>query len=165
VGFTKRQSLLIVSRLYLHPDPAHAEDNDLEEWVAKAYESTIKVPAWQFFAALGIPGTGKSAGQALIQHFGTFEKVREATVPSKLENLPLKVWECKKRHRAVIRTIPLLSCNHWPCGEAPIHYPRKDLRNTYVDCCVTRTYYLTKPYRMLRWWFALVVIVACPYLS
>lgn len=80
IGFTKRQSLLIVARLYLHPDPAHASDEELEEFVAKAYDSIITVPAWQFFAALGIPGTGKSAGQALINHFGTFEKVRTATL-------------------------------------------------------------------------------------
>jgi hypothetical protein len=81
----------------------------------------------------------------------------------------LMVWECKKRHRAVIRTIPLLSCNHWPCGKAPIpsnllYFKQNCPGLLKVDCCITRTCYLTKPSRMLRWWFAWVVIVACPAL-
>lgn len=78
IGFTKRQALLAVARLYLCDDPAHMTDDDLEDFIAKAYDRKLKVPAWQLIAALGIPGVGKSAGQALVAHFGTFEKIREA---------------------------------------------------------------------------------------
>lgn len=78
IGFSKRQSLLIVSRLYLHNDPAHATDDELEQFIKQT--KTIKVPAWQFFAAFGIPSTGKSAGQSLINHFGTFDAIGSATL-------------------------------------------------------------------------------------
>jgi DNA ligase (NAD+) len=80
IGYSKRQSLLIVARLYMHEDPAHAEDSELEEFIAKMYDSKVSVPAWQFFAAFGIPGAGKSAGQALINHFGSFEPIRKASL-------------------------------------------------------------------------------------
>jgi DNA ligase (NAD+) len=80
IGYSKRQSLLIVARLYLHEDPAHATDEELENFVKKMYDSTIKVPAWQLFAAFGIPGAGKTAGQALVNHFGTFEAIQNASL-------------------------------------------------------------------------------------
>jgi len=78
IGFSKRQALLIVSRLYLHDDPAHADDAELEQFIKQ--KNTIKIPAWQFFASFGIPGTGKSAGQSLINHFGTFDAIGSATL-------------------------------------------------------------------------------------
>jgi len=78
IGFSKRQALLIVSRLYLHDDPAHATDDELDQFIKQ--KKTIKIPAWQFFASFGIPGTGKSAGQALINHFGTFDAIGSATL-------------------------------------------------------------------------------------
>ena len=78
IGYTKRQSLLIVARVYMHEDPAHATDEELEAFIAKATKAKLAVPAWQLFASLGIPGAGKTAGQALIGHFATFENVQKA---------------------------------------------------------------------------------------
>jgi len=78
IGYSKRQALLIVARLYLHDDPAHVTDDELEQFIKQ--KKTIKIPAWQFFAAFGISGAGKSAGQALIGHFGTFDAINSATI-------------------------------------------------------------------------------------
>ena len=77
IGFTKRQSLLILARLYLHEDPAHTEDDKLEIFLKNT--TKIKVPAWQLFASLGIQGAGKTAGQALINHFHDFESILKAS--------------------------------------------------------------------------------------
>ena len=43
------------------------------------------VPAWQFFAALGIPGAGKTAGKALVAHFQDFGKICTASEEELLE--------------------------------------------------------------------------------
>lgn len=80
IGFTKRQSLLIISRLYLHDDPAHATDEQLETWIKTKVGNPIAVQAWKLFAALGIPTAGKSAGQSLVNHFGTFKAIQNATL-------------------------------------------------------------------------------------
>lgn len=78
IGYSKRQALLIVARLRLHDDPAHATDDELDQFIKQS--KTITVPAWQFFAAFGIPGAGKSAGQSLVNHFGTFDAINSATL-------------------------------------------------------------------------------------
>lgn len=83
IGYTKRQALLIMARLFLHDDPAHAKDADLENFIKQT--KTFKIPAWQFFASFGIPSAGKSAGQALISHFGTFDAINKATLDQLLE--------------------------------------------------------------------------------
>ena len=83
IGYSKRQALLIMSRLFLHDDPAHADDAELETFIKQT--KTFKVPAWQFFASFGISGAGKSAGQALIAHFGTFDAINKATLDQFLE--------------------------------------------------------------------------------
>lgn len=82
IGFSKRQALLAVSRIWMHPDPVHADDDDLVKWLHQLEldNSKVKIPAWQLFASLGIPGAGKSAGQALISHFGNFAAVRNASL-------------------------------------------------------------------------------------
>lgn len=79
IGYSKRQSLLILARLNLHEDPAHASDEELEKFIKDTEKKTIKIPAWQLFASFGINATGKSAGQALIGHFGTFEALTNAS--------------------------------------------------------------------------------------
>lgn len=83
IGFSKRQSLLICSRLRMHPDPASASDEELAEFVKNA--DKIKVPAWQLFASLGIPSVGKSAGKSLIDHFGSFEAILCADLDQLME--------------------------------------------------------------------------------
>jgi DNA ligase (NAD+) len=43
------------------------------------------IPAWQFFAALGIPTAGKSAGKELIRHFASFDAILDVTTKQLLE--------------------------------------------------------------------------------
>jgi DNA ligase (NAD+) len=71
--FTKRQALLIAARIYMHTDPAHTDDADLEKFIVSASRKKIQVPGAQFIASFGVPGVGKTAGQALINHFTTFD--------------------------------------------------------------------------------------------
>lgn len=87
IGFSKRQALLAVARIWMHPDPTHTEDDELEKWLHELEldNAKVKISAWQLFASLGIPGAGKSAGQALISHFGSFDKVRKATLSQLVE--------------------------------------------------------------------------------
>lgn len=81
IGYSKRQALLIVSRLYLHNDPAHATDDELDAFIkANAGKNKIKIPAGKLFASFGISGAGKSAGQSLIAHFGDFNSIKDATL-------------------------------------------------------------------------------------
>jgi DNA ligase (NAD+) len=89
IGYSKRQSLLIVARLHMHNDPAHAEDDELENWIKSRVGKLIPVQAWQLFASLGIPAVGKSAGQSLINHFGTFDAILNASYDQiqQVENL------------------------------------------------------------------------------
>lgn len=84
-GFTERESALIVARLLFCPDPAHQSDSDLVEFCNTAGDELLEIPAAQLFAALGIPGAGKTAGQTLVAHFGTFEAIRAATWDELLE--------------------------------------------------------------------------------
>jgi DNA ligase (NAD+) len=85
IGFSKRQALLIEARLWMHEDPAHATDEELLAFLKKMEKESIKVPAWQLFASFGIPGAGKTAGQALVNHFGTFDAIRKADRKQLLE--------------------------------------------------------------------------------
>jgi DNA ligase (NAD+) len=79
-GFSERQALLIVARIWMCDDPAHMEDDDLKAFIKDAYTRKLKIPAWQLFASLGIPGAGKSAGQALVSQFGSFNAIRKASL-------------------------------------------------------------------------------------
>lgn len=90
VGYTERESSLIIARLFFCDDPAHKTDEELAEFCdlvddPNSKESTINVSAAKLFAALGIPGAGKTAGQALVAHFGTFEAIQKATLAQLLE--------------------------------------------------------------------------------
>jgi DNA ligase (NAD+) len=53
--------------------------------IINAKHEKKKVPGWQFFAALGISGAGKSAGKALFQTFRTFEEIMDASVEDLLK--------------------------------------------------------------------------------
>ena len=78
-GFTERESALIIARLFFCDDPAHKSDEELADFCNSAGDELLQVPADKLFAALGIPGAGKTAGQALISHFTTFDAIRNAT--------------------------------------------------------------------------------------
>lgn len=85
VGFTERQALLAVSRIWMADDAAHQEDDALKKFISKTKK--LKVPAWQIFASQGIPTAGKSAGKALMDHFGSLENLRKATLDD-LKSVP-----------------------------------------------------------------------------
>ena len=80
IGYSKRQSLLIVSRIFMYADAEHATDEELEKFISKLKTKKLAVSAAKLFAALGIPTTGKTAGQSLIAHFKNFEAIKDATL-------------------------------------------------------------------------------------
>ena len=79
-GLTQRQSLLAVAAIQMITAPEKLEDEALESAIEVAVKSKKKIPLWQLFASFGIGSAGKSAGKALADHFGTFEKIRSATI-------------------------------------------------------------------------------------
>lgn len=79
-GMSDRQALLARAAIHMVPDP-EKEKNDvkLNKKITAAVAKKKRVPAYQLFAAFGIPTAGNSAGKALISHFGSFDKIRSAT--------------------------------------------------------------------------------------
>ena len=77
-GLTHRQSMLAVAAVQMIPDPDKV--SGLGDAIEQAIKSKKQVPLWQLFASFGIGAAGKSAGKALSSHFGTLEKIREASV-------------------------------------------------------------------------------------
>jgi DNA ligase (NAD+) len=53
--------------------------------VAIARKNKRLIEAWKFFASLGIPGAGETAGKALVSHYKDFKKISEATVEDLLK--------------------------------------------------------------------------------
>jgi DNA ligase (NAD+) len=79
-GLTHRQSTLAVAAIQMIPAPDKMGGDALDAAIETAMKSKKQIPMWQFFASFGIGAAGKSAGKVLASHFGTFEKVRAATV-------------------------------------------------------------------------------------
>jgi len=77
-GFTKRQALLALATMHMVP-PTKGDD-ELEVAINEARQKPKKMPAWQFFGALGIPGAGKTVGKSLIAKFRDFDKIRAASM-------------------------------------------------------------------------------------
>jgi DNA ligase (NAD+) len=74
-GFSERQALLALATIWrVKPD----KDAKLKRSIEEAQKVKQSIPAWQFFASLGISGAGKSAGKALVQEFQTFDAIRAA---------------------------------------------------------------------------------------
>ena len=74
-GFSERQALLALATIWrVKPD----KDAKLKLAIEDARKVKQSIPAWQFFASLGISGAGKSAGKALVQEFQTFDAIRDA---------------------------------------------------------------------------------------
>lgn len=83
IGYSKRNSLLIVSRIKMHQNPTSCSDEELEDYINKT--ESYPVQGDLLFAAMGIAGAGKSVGQLLINHFGSFEAIRCADLEQLLE--------------------------------------------------------------------------------
>lgn len=80
-GLSERQGVLAVASLWMVPSPDKEKDNRaLVRKIIVARRSKLQIPLWQLFAAFGIESAGKSAGKALVDHFGTFEAIRGASV-------------------------------------------------------------------------------------
>ena len=83
IGFSPRNAHLIVSILKMHPNPTSHTDEELAKYIDETEK--FPIPGDLLFSALGIAGAGKSAGQELINHFGSFEAIRFATVDQLME--------------------------------------------------------------------------------
>lgn len=75
--FSARESLLALATI--HKIKPSKDDHKLTVTIMDVKTKKKVVPAWQFFAALGIPQCGESAGKALIEHYGSFDKILAAT--------------------------------------------------------------------------------------
>jgi len=74
-GFSERQALLALAAIWrVKPD----KDAKLKKSIEEARQVKQKIPAWQFFASLGISGAGNSAGKSLVKEFQTFDAIRTA---------------------------------------------------------------------------------------
>lgn len=75
--FTERQALLALATIWrVKPE----KDARLKKALEEARKVKQTIPAWQFFASLGIPGAGKSAGKALVSALHTWDAIRHATI-------------------------------------------------------------------------------------
>lgn len=79
-GFSERESLLTIAAIHMIHDPEHIEDKELREKIEKITKQLKKVPAWKFFAALGIPTAGEEAGKTLVSNFFAIDKIRNTSV-------------------------------------------------------------------------------------
>eukprot|EP01047_Picozoa_sp_COSAG01_P063818 COSAG01_NODE_8340_length_2823_cov_0.994126_1_plen_713_part_00 len=79
-GLTRRQATLAVAAIQMIPAPDKLANEMLEEAILLAIQSKKEVPLWQLFASFGIESASKSAGKALADHFGTFQKIRNASI-------------------------------------------------------------------------------------
>jgi len=77
-GLTHRQSALAVAAVQMIPAPD--KQSDLEPLIDQAREVKKQIPLWKLFASFGVDAAGKSAGKALTTHFGSFEKIRSASI-------------------------------------------------------------------------------------
>jgi DNA ligase (NAD+) len=79
-GFTERQTVLTLARVWMIHDPEHKKDEDLKPLIKVARDAGISIPGWQVFASFGISSAGRSAGRALMAHFGSFDGILTASV-------------------------------------------------------------------------------------
>ena len=79
-GLTRRQATLAVAAIQMIPAPDKLTNEVLEEAILSAFQSKKEVPLWQLFASFGIESASKSAGKALAAHFGSFPKIRTASI-------------------------------------------------------------------------------------
>ena len=77
-GLSEREGMLAVAGIHMVSSPDQLEDDDLKKAIVKAQKNKKVVPLWRLFAAFGIESAGKSAGKALADHFGSFDKIMTA---------------------------------------------------------------------------------------
>ncbi len=101
-GLSKRQSLLAIGGIQMIPAPEKLDDDQLQEQITAAKENKKPIPLWQLFASFGIDAAGKSAGRALANHFGSFDKIRGASVEQleEVEDIGEKTAETIQKYLA-----------------------------------------------------------------
>lgn len=77
-GMTEREALLILTAI--HKVKPKKSNDAIRKQIIEARDQKQQYPAWQFFAALGIPGAGKTVGKVLAKKFSSFEKIITATL-------------------------------------------------------------------------------------
>lgn len=78
-GLSEREGMLAVAGIHMIDSPDQMEDDDLQKAIVKAQKNKKVVPLWRLFAAFGIESAGKSAGKALVDHFGSLDKIMAAS--------------------------------------------------------------------------------------
>jgi len=79
-GLSERQALLAIAGINLIPSPDKYKDDDLKKKIESVRKVKKSVPLWKLFASFGIESAGKSAGKALVDHFGSFDAIRASSV-------------------------------------------------------------------------------------
>ena len=80
-GMSERQALLAIAGIWKIPNPSDEKDKTkLAKKIEKAQKSKLEIELWKLFASFGIKTAGKSAGKALVDHFGSFDAIRQASV-------------------------------------------------------------------------------------
>ncbi len=82
-GLSERQAILALATIFI----ITPEKNNVAmiRKIDQARTKKVSIEAWKFFAALGIPGAGRTAGKALFNHYKDFDKIRQATVHSLIQ--------------------------------------------------------------------------------
>jgi DNA ligase (NAD+) len=78
-GLSERQSLLAIAGIHMIGTPDKYDDDGLKKKIASVKKNKKVIPLWRLFASFGIEAAGKSAGKALVDYFGDFDKIRKAT--------------------------------------------------------------------------------------
>lgn len=77
---SERQALLAIAAIHLVTSPEKEKDNDkLRAKIETARKKKKEIPAWKLFACFGIPTAGNSAGKALVDHYGDFNTIINAS--------------------------------------------------------------------------------------
>jgi DNA ligase (NAD+) len=77
VGFSLREALLAVATIH-HVTPTK-DDKQLSLSLDTAKHTKKSIPLWQFFAALGIPGAGKTVGKVFSDKYKKMETILDLT--------------------------------------------------------------------------------------
>ena len=77
-GFTERTAVLILSRVWMIPEPEQEKDNTVLKKKLGNIQ-TVTIPMEKFFAAFGIDGAGKEVGRLLSKKYKDFDKILNLT--------------------------------------------------------------------------------------
>ena len=80
-GLSERQALLAIASIHMISAPEKIKDDkELEKAIEKAQKHKKKLLLAKLLASFGMEGAGKSAGKALVEHFGSLDAILDASV-------------------------------------------------------------------------------------